>query len=238
MIDDSDGTAKSVRATRLLVMRSLRVVVGNSQWRRSIWARCDGRGDLLIQSNVGATTVKHFKSGDLGIVLNAPLPESIPLPTITNTKSGTTLDDNRLGDVSHKAVVGTAANDKVLGLSGRDEVYGSAGDDIVAGGTGVDVAYSQDGNDAVFADSELTEAQLRTYIDTVGDEPSPPARCRRSCRLPRAEWPQGGLGETTRSWAAMANDIPRGGGKRLLVGGAGHDVIDGDDDYGPAISAP
>ena len=42
----------------------------------------DGRGDMLIQSEIGLTTIKNFASGDLGIVLKIPSPTlfRIPLP--------------------------------------------------------------------------------------------------------------------------------------------------------------
>ncbi len=236
-IDDSDGLGEvRIGATKLVGGDALT----DGLWQQTInggsvlygWrAGADGRGDLLIQSNIGTTTVKHFKSGDLGITLSTYVPGTIHVPLPTNTQSGTALDDNRNAP-GRPPVVGTGANDKVLGLAGRDEVYGSTGDDIVAGGTGVDVMGGQDGNDAVFADNELTEAQLRAYIDssaialTAGTMPA-------QLSITTSEWLQGGLGDDTVAGADGNDIIFGGGGKDLLVGGAGHDVIDGDDDYDP-----
>src|SRR6266496_2507548 len=89
IVDDSDGQGEiRIGATRLAGGPA----IAAGLWQETVngngvlysWAPgADGRGDLLIQSTVGATTVKHFKSGDLGIVLPTPVAESIPLPTIT-----------------------------------------------------------------------------------------------------------------------------------------------------------
>ncbi len=193
----------------------------------------DGRGDLLIQSSVGATTVRHFKSGELGIVLNAPGPLLIPMPLAGNAISGTAIDDNRLGDVTHKGILGTGGNDRVQGLAGRDEVLGANGDDIVEGGSGIDVVAGNGGKDAVFADGPLTEAQLVAYIGTSATAPTAGAMPAKLL-VASSEWLQGGLGDDTVA-GANGNDIIFGGGGRdLLVGGAGHDLINGDDDYEPA----
>ncbi|MEO8344905.1 MAG: calcium-binding protein [Betaproteobacteria bacterium] len=192
----------------------------------------DGRGDLLIQSDVGTTTVKHFQSGDLGIVLNAPVPDSITYPIPTFALAGTTVDDNRLGDASHKATLGGPGNDRVQGLAGRDEVSGNNGNDIVEGGTGIDVVAGNDGNDAVFADSQLTESALRSYINTSATAPTAGAMPAKLF-VNTSEWLEGGLGADTVAGGDGNDIIFGGGGKDLLVGGAGHDLINGDDDYEP-----
>ncbi len=178
IVDDSDGAGEiRIGATKLIGGNSL----APGLWQQSINGKGvlysfapgpDGRGDLLIQSTVGATTVRHFKSGELGIVLNAPGPLLIPMPLASNAVSGTTIDDNRLGNVSHKAVVGGGGNDRVQGLAGRDEVLGANGDDIVEGGSGIDVVAGNSGKDAVFADIQLTEAQLVAYIATSATAPT------------------------------------------------------------------
>ncbi|MEO8674227.1 MAG: calcium-binding protein [Casimicrobiaceae bacterium] len=237
-IDDSDGLGElRIGATKLVGGNAVASVL----WQQTVngkeilygWAPgSDGRGDLLIQSDVGLTTIKHFKSGDLGITLNPYVDQTIKVPLPGNTIVGTALDDNRLGDASHRPILGSAGIDRVQGQAGRDEVYGNAGDDVVVGGTGVDVVAGQDGNDAIFADGELTSASIRNYINTsavaltAGAMPA-------SLSVTTSEWLQGGLGDDT-VVGADANDIIfGGGGKDVLVGGAGHDVIDGDDDYEP-----
>ncbi len=153
-------------------------------------------------------------------------------PTITNTIVGTSLDDNRLGDATHRPRVGTAANDRLQGLAGHDELRGADGSDIVEGGSGADVVAGNNGNDEVFADSELNEVGLRNYIassataTTGGPRPSQPL-------ITGSDWLQGGLGDDTVVGADGNEVLFGGGGKDLLVGGAGHDVLDGDDDYEP-----
>ena len=239
IIDDSDGAGEiRIGATKLIGGNSLALGL----WQQSINGKgvlysftpgTDGRGDLLIQSTVGATTVRHFKSGELGIVLNAAGPLLIPMPLASYFVSGTTIDDNRLGDVSHKAVVGSGGNDRVQGLAGRDEVLGANGDDIVEGDGGIDVVAGNSGKDAVFADIQLTEAQLVAYIATSATAPtagSMPAQL----LVTSSEWLQGGLGDDVVAGANGNDVIFGGGGKDLLVGGAGHDLINGDDDYEPA----
>src|SRR5207248_4308705 len=95
VIDDSDGLggiligANQLSGGEAVSTTLWEQAVGGEVVRFSFTPGADGRDDLLIQSTVGTTTVKHFKSGDLGIVLNVPVPESIPLPSIANTKSGT-----------------------------------------------------------------------------------------------------------------------------------------------------
>ncbi len=238
IIDDIDNLGEiRIGATKLLggdaLIQGLWHETVNGKTVLYSWTPgTDGRGNLLIQSEVGLTTVKHFKSGDLGIVLNAPTVQPIPLPAPTNTKAGTSLDDNRLGDASHRPVVGTAANDRVQGLAGRDEVSGSSGDDIVEGGAGIDIVTGDGGNDALFADTELTEAALRNYITTSATAPTPGSMPTRLL-ITQTEWLQGGMGDDTVVGATGNDMLFGGGGKDLLVGGTGHDVLNGDDNFAP-----
>ena len=237
-IDDSDGQGEiRIGATRLTGGDALAAGL----WQETIDGKgvlysfapdANGRGTLLIQSVVGATTVKNFKSGDLGIVLNAPGQQHIPFPTPSNTVAGTTLDDNRLATGGRHPLVGGTGNDRVQGLAGNDEASGNVGDDIVEGGAGIDVVTGNDGNDAVFADTQLTEAQLRDYITTSATAPTAGAMPAQLL-ITQSEWLQGGLGDDTVVGADGNDIIFGGGGKDLLVGGAGHDVINGDDDYDP-----
>ncbi|MEO8676426.1 MAG: hypothetical protein ABI569_12660, partial [Casimicrobiaceae bacterium] len=237
-IDDVDGLGE-------IRIGASRLIGGDAEfagiWTQSLNGKdvtyaftpgADERGDLIIQSEVGTTTVKHFKSGDLGIVLNTPVPGSIDYSNPTNLVMGTALDDNRSSTGGRHAVVGAASGDRVQGLAGRDEIIGKAGDDIVEGGAGIDVAAGNEGNDAVFVDNQLSEAALRDYINTS-------ATARTDGVMPAklfvasSEWLQGGLGADT-VVGGNGNDILFGGGGRdLLVGGAGHDLINGDDDYEP-----
>ncbi len=237
-IDDSDGLGEiRIGATRL--------IGGDAEfagiWKQSVNGKdvvyaftpgAEGRGDLLIKSNVGTTTVKHFLSGDLGIVLNIPASDSINFPNPNVAIAGTALDDNRTGTGGRHSVVGAGTNDHIQGLAGRDEVSGNGGDDIVEGGIGIDVVAGNDGNDAVFADVQLDEAALRDYINssatalTGGGMPA-------KLLVSSSEWLQGGLGDDTVVGGDGNDIIFGGGGQDLLVGGAGHDLINGDDDYEP-----
>ncbi|HQR09775.1 MAG TPA: calcium-binding protein [Casimicrobiaceae bacterium] len=237
-IDDVDGLGEiRIGATKL--------IGGSGEfagiWKQSVNGKdvtytftpgADGRGDLLVRSEVGTTTVKHFQSGDLGIVLNAPAPNGINYSSPIDLVMGTTLDDNRSSTGGRHAVLGAGGNDRVQGLAGRDEVDGKAGDDIVEGGTGIDVVTGNDGNDTMFADSLLTEAALRDYIKTSATaltDGAMPAKL----YVSTSEWLQGGLGSDTVAGGDGNDIIFGGGGKDLLVGGAGHDLINGDDDYEP-----
>ncbi len=192
----------------------------------------DGRGDLFIQSTAGRTTVKHFRNGELGIVLDGAVPTLVPDPATVSSVNGTTLDDNRNGTSGRHPVLGSAGSEQVQGLAGRDEVSGGNGDDIVEGGAGVDVVAGNGGNDAVYADADMTDAALQTYIDasatlfTAGAMPV-------QLQVTTSDWLQGGLGDD-KVVGTNGNDIAfGGGGSDLLVGGAGHDILDGDDDYDP-----
>jgi Ca2+-binding RTX toxin-like protein len=238
-IDDSDGLGEiRIGADRLIGGDALSAglwhqTLGGKEVRYAFAPDASGRGDLLIQSSAGSTTVKHFRSGDLGIVLNTPGQQPIPLPTPTGSFVGTTADDNRLGNASHRPVLGFGANDRVQGLTGRDEVSGGGGDDIVEGGPGIDIVAGNGGNDAVFSDASLTEVQLRDYITTSATAPTA-GSMPTQLFVATSEWLQGGLGDD-KVVGADGNDLLFGGGGRdLLVGGAGHDLINGDDDYEPA----
>ena len=238
-IDDSDGVGEvRIGATKLVGGNALAAglwqqTVNGKDVRYSFTPGTDGRGELLIQSSVGTTRVQHFQSGELGIVLNAPVPQGILVPVTTTTIAGTTLHDNRLGDASHRPLLGAGGNDRMQGLAGRDEVSGGGGDDIVEGGTGIDVVAGSNGNDAVFADSQITEAALRNYISTSATALTAGAMPVQLL-VSTSEWLQGGLGDDA-VVGGDGNDILfGGGGKDLLVGGAGHDLINGDDDYEPA----
>ena len=237
-IDDGDGLGEvRIGADRLSGGDAIAVGL----WHQSVNGRevryafspdANGRGDLLIQSSAGSTTVRNFKSGALGIVLNLPSPLTIAEPTPGGTVAGTAQDDNRLHKLSTPAISATLGNDRVQGLAGRDEIYGRDGDDIVEGGPGIDVAAGNDGNDAVFADGQLTEAQIRDYIATSSTAPTAGAMPAQLL-VASSEWLQGGLGTDT-VIGGDGNDILfGGGGKDILVGGAGHDLINGDDDFEP-----
>ncbi|MCC7326374.1 MAG: hypothetical protein IT521_06175 [Burkholderiales bacterium] len=238
VIEDSDGLGElRIGATRLTggevdVQGIWRETVDDKEVVYMFSPDAQGRGDLLIRSVAGLTTVKNFASGDLNIVLGEENPDAITPPTTSDTILGTALDDNRNSTGGRHPVVGTAANDLAQGLAGRDEVSGNAGDDIVEGGAGVDIVSGDDGNDQVFADARLTEAQLRDYIAASATAPtsgSMPAKL----FVTSSEWLQGGLGADT-VVGTNGNDIVLGGGgSDLLVGGAGHDVINGDDGYKP-----
>ena len=236
-IDDSDGTGEiKINGTRLAGGVSTapglwNETIGGYNVRYAFSPDASGRGDLLIQSNIGTTLVQHFKSGDLGIVLGVPAAVSIPEPSPMGAIVGTALDDNRIGGGGRHPVLGTAGSDRVQGLAGHDEVSGGAGSDVVEGGTSVDIVSGNDGDDAIFADTQLTDTTLRTYIGSSAT--GAPAAMPAQLSVATSEWMQGGLGDDT-VVGADGNDILfGGGGKDLLVGGAGADVINGDDDYDP-----
>ncbi len=237
IIDDLDGIGE-------IRLDSTKLTGGSATypgvWKQTVngkdvWYRfspgADGRGGLLIQSAVGDTFVKNFKSGDLGIVLPDPAPVVIAFPTTTNTVVGTASDNNRIG-TGGPPVRGGPANDRVQGLAGRDEVLGNDGNDIVEGGAGIDVVAGNGGNDALFADVQLTPATLRDYINTSAIEPTagvaPP-----KLFVSSSEWLEGGLGTDTVVGSNTNEIIFGGGGSDLLIGGAGHDLINGDDDFEP-----
>lgn len=188
-----------------------------------------GRGPLVISTAHKTTIVHDYKNGDLGIVLTSKVRDLPDPPAVQGTTAGTAQDDNR-ANTGRPSVSGTGGNDRVQALAGRDEAYGSTGNDIVEGGTGIDVASGDDGNDAVFAESELTEAQLNDLIAaaaTAVTSTAAPAKL----LVTTSEWLRGGLGNDTVVGATGNDIILGGGGQDLLVGGTGHDVINGDDDY-------
>jgi Ca2+-binding RTX toxin-like protein len=171
----------------------------------------------------------HLAHAELTINFDA---QTEVAPGVTSSISGTAIDDNRLGDATHKAVLGGAGNDRVRGLASRDEASGRAGNDIVEGGTGIDVLTGEAGTDAIYADSELTEAALRTYIDSSATSITAGARPTKLL-ITQSEWLRGGLDNDTVVGADGNDVIFGGGGRDLLVGGAGHDLINGDDDLEP-----
>ncbi|MGI8895007.1 MAG: calcium-binding protein [Casimicrobiaceae bacterium] len=147
-----------------------------------------------------------------------------------STHTGTPQDDNRLQDADHRPVNGDDTSNRVLGLAGRDEVSGHGGDDVVEAGPGNDLADGGDGADAIYADAQLTEAELAAFIASSATALTTAARPAR-IQIVDSEWLRGGLGDDT-VVGGVGNDIIFGGGGRdLLIGGVGHDVIDGDDDY-------
>jgi Ca2+-binding RTX toxin-like protein len=237
-IDDSDGLGElRIGADRL----TGGTLMGSGLWSKTVNGTevlysfapaADGRGDLFIQSIAGRTTVKHFRNGELGIVLEGTAPPVMANPATVSSVNGTTLDDNRNGTSGRHPVLGSAGSERVQGLAGRDEVSGGNGDDIVEGGAGVDVIAGNGGNDAVYADADMTDAALQSYIDTsatsltAGTMPV-------QLQVTTSDWLQGGLGDD-KVVGTNGNDIAfGGGGSDLLVGGAGHDILDGDDDYDP-----
>ena len=236
-IDDTDGLGEiEVNATKLTGGTATyaglwkQTVNGKDVWY-GFSPGADGRGDLLIQSEVGQTTVKHFKSGDLGIVLGDPVPDVIAYPTTTNTVAGSAFDDNRIG-TGGPPIFGGPANDRVQGLAGRDEALGKSGNDIVEGGAGIDVVAGNSGNDTLFADVQLTPAALRDYISTSATAPTVGAAPSKLL-VASSEWLEGGLGNDTVVGSDSNDILFGGGGSDVLVGGAGHDLINGDDDFEP-----
>ncbi|MEO8507316.1 MAG: calcium-binding protein, partial [Betaproteobacteria bacterium] len=238
IVDDSDGLGEMrIGADRLTGGTR----IGGGLWSNTVNGKevlysfspaADGRGDLFIQSTAGRTTIRHFRNGELGIVLDGTVPPLVPDPATVSSVNGTTLDDNRNGTSGRHPVLGSAGSERAQGLAGRDEVSGGSGDDIVEGGAGIDVVAGNGGNDAVYADADMTDAALQSYIDTsatlftAGSMPV-------QLQVTTSDWLQGGLGDD-RVVGTNGNDIAfGGGGSDLLVGGAGHDILDGDDDYDP-----
>jgi Ca2+-binding RTX toxin-like protein len=190
-----------------------------------------GRGDLLIQHSTGTTTVKNFKSGELGIVLGAPVPDPRSVPSTTNTLLGTAGNDARLPipDPLY-ALLGSAGNDAIKGLAGRDHIRAGSGNDIVEGNAGADLVLGADGNDMVFGDNFMTPAELDAYIIASATAPTAgtmPARLLAS----DGDWLEGSWGNDIVVGGSTNDVIFGGAGKDELIGGAGHDIINGDDDY-------
>ncbi len=180
----------------------------------------------LVDALGVATHQSHL---ELNLTLDADVE---PTTNPTNVKTGTTLDDNRNGDATHRPITGTAAADHLRALAGRDEAYGQAGDDLIEGSTGADILNGDDGMDRVFADSTMTDAALRTYIATTAaivDNTHPTS----VLDATTADWLVGGMGDDTVVGSAASDILFGAGGGDLIVGGAGHDIIDGDDDYVP-----
>jgi len=180
----------------------------------------------LIDAGGNATHQSHL---ELNLALDAV---SETAPQVTTVVAGTALDDNRLGTGGRHEVQGTAGSDRVQGLAGRDEVNGGGGNDIVEGGLGIDVVAGNDGDDLVFADGELTEAQLRSLITSSATTPTAGAMPVK-LYVTSSEWLEGGLGDDTVVGTSGNDLVFGGGGSDLLVGGAGHDLINGDDDFEP-----
>jgi Ca2+-binding RTX toxin-like protein len=183
--------------------------------------------DAQLADDAGKPT--HKNHAEVTINFDAALEAP---PTVGATISGTTLDDNRNSTGGRHAVAGTGANDRIQGLAGRDEVIGNGGDDIAEGGSGVDVVTGDAGDDQVFADVQLTEAQIQVLITTSAAAPTAGVRPSR-LYVNSSEWLQGGLGADTVVGTSGDDIVLGGGGKDLLVGGAGHDLLNGDDSYRP-----
>jgi len=237
IIEDSDGSGSVsingnvIGATQWLSPGVWGQTIGGNDLKYAFAPDANGRGNLFITSSAGAITVKNFKSGDLGIVLDASAPPPLNLPAPPSTILGTAGDDNR-STGPRFAIKGTNGAERLQGLAGRDEVLASSGNDAVEGGAGIDVVAGDAGDDSVFADSALDEPALRNYIATSATAPTAGAMPAK-LYVTTSEWLRGGLGDDT-VVGSNANDIVfGGGGEDLIVGGAGHDLINGDDDFEP-----
>jgi Ca2+-binding RTX toxin-like protein len=94
--------------------------------------------------------------------------------------------------------------------------------DLIEGNAGSDILVGGNGDDEVFGGER---AELAAFIaESRTAQPTGE----------RGDWVSGGLGDDIVAGAHGNDVIFGGGGADLLIGGAGDDVIDGDDNYLPA----
>ncbi|MEZ5614543.1 MAG: calcium-binding protein [Rhodocyclaceae bacterium] len=101
----------------------------------------------------------------------------------------------------------------------NDFVVGGAGNDVIAGGEGSDVLMASNGNDLVFGGDVVDVAAFIEASRTAAGTGA------------RGDWMSGGRGRDTVVGTHADDVVFGGGGEDYIVGGAGNDVLNGDDNY-------
>jgi Ca2+-binding RTX toxin-like protein len=257
-IDDSDGLGSIVLNDRVL---SGGESVAPNQWKQdgvtyTFAPDPSGRGNLVITSAAGITTVVHFASGDLGISLSGtPTP---PTPPIAQ--------DNMIGDLSPfdfdpvapgiqfrfdnlgnvivdpqiaapdraDTLYGSAGNDDIRARGGDDQINAKAGDDHIEAGAGSDVVDGGADQDTLIGGSESDvlagdEGSDRIYAEdeiTVGQAIALATGGIGTGE--RGDWLDGGADDDVLVGFTGNDAIMGGGGEDVIIGGAGDDTIVGD----------
>ncbi|CAN5472378.1 hypothetical protein BH11PSE11_BH11PSE11_04950 [soil metagenome] len=150
------------------------------------------------------TSGEAFANVDFGFHLYKPFDD--PQSTVIGDDG-----DNALGNAQGRA--------RIQGMGGRDQITGGGADDILEGGAGFDVIKGMAGNDRLYTNNEITLAQA---IDQ--------GRTQTGTGI-QGGWLNGGDGDDTIIGGADKAASYGAHGKDIIVGGAGNDWLDGDDDY-------
>lgn len=113
-------------------------------------------------------------------------------------------DQDLTGGSGNDDLVGGSGDDKLTGRGGRDVLHGNGGDDQLAGGAGDDTAFGGSGNDVASLGDGADRwglSGLYTAVDEAGNDVV-----------------QGGGGADR-----IVDDL----GANTLIGGTGHDFVDG-----------
>ncbi len=86
---------------------------------------------------------------------------------MSNTITGTPLDDLLRGTESNDYIDGGAGNDTLYGFNGDDTIYGGSGDDILHGSLGKTLLVGGIGNDTYFINSAETRVSDFSGIEAV-----------------------------------------------------------------------
>ncbi|MHB9119164.1 MAG: putative Ig domain-containing protein [Burkholderiales bacterium] len=179
----------------------------------------NGRGKLIITSNVGTTTVKNYANGGLGITLpGAPPPQSAPPPdrTLTGDLAPIDFDVATAGVQTRLDDLGNVITDPKQPEPGRADILsGGSGNDLIKGLGGGDVLSGGAGQDKLYGGNEITVEAALAQQNAV------PTGL-------RGDWLAGGAGDDVLVGEASDDALNGGQGGDLILGGAGDDNINGD----------
>ena len=144
-IQDSDGAGGIMVDARLLgtdIRQSLAGIPVYLDDRDYHYSRLDG--ELFVELPDGQRlTIENYRSGDLGLTLQAPAADPQPMVTLT------TADDYRPPSSAAGHIDAGAGADMLHGSAGDDRLLGGGGDDWISGNGGRDRVTAGAGNDQV-----------------------------------------------------------------------------------------
>ena len=161
-----------------------------------------------------------YEDAASGIIANLATGDAMgDVLTSIEALSGSSFNDQIVGDGNDNALSGNGGKDFLDGGAGNDTLNGGSGDDTLVGGVGADVLLGGDGIDiASYGGAVRIVASLATggsSGDASGDTYS------------GIEGLSGGIANDQLTGDTSANVLLRNGGNDLLDGGIGNDTLDG-----------
>lgn len=203
------GTALTGLLTPADQSASERVYTGPNALTYTLTGAYLGHGILTVSKpdEPGGVSILGFRSGDLGLTLDAPEPIE------RSSRAGSSGADTLSSRTHREQILGYESNDRIMLLHLQTESHGNAGHDYLTDGAGDQRLYGEEGRDILIASGGADELYGGEDADAL----------------------QGGVGDDY-LLAGAGSDVADGGpGSDVVEGGDGDDFLLGGGSLVPAF---